>query len=302
MTIYLSNVRQKLLHLFLSTIFIFTIIYFIGTALARPAQDHPFFEQFSVKPLVIAHGGSAGHRPTNTLPAFEHAVELGADMLEMDIHGSLDGALVIIHDDTVDRTTNGSGFVKEMTWAELKELDAGYHFSTDGGESYPYRGQGVQLSTVEEVFEKFPTMPMTIELKQVEPSIADNLCMLIRKYDMGSVVLVASFRKEAMDEFRIQCPEVATSAVEEEVRRFFYLHLARLGNMYSPDTNALQIPESAAGFELVNDRFLRTATKKNLQIHVWTINESDDMERLIKMGVDGLITDYPDRALNLLGR
>lgn len=269
--------------------------------LAKPAPDAAYFAD-APRPLVLAHQGGEGLWPSNTLYAFQHAVDLGVDVLEMDMHATRDGALVLMHDATVDRLTDGAGAVKEMTLPEVKALDAGYGFTPDGGQTYPYRGQGITVPTVEEVFAAFPALRYNIEIKQVDPPIGAAFCQLIRGYGMVDKVLVASFSEAALDEFRSQCPEVATSASEAEVRNFFYRYLAFLSATYSPKSSAVQVPEEGGGFHILTPRFVRAAHARNLQVHAWTINEPADMQRLVDMGVDGIITDYPDRLLKLLGR
>lgn len=272
----------------------------VGLAIAnRPNPTHSFYDQFAGRQLVIAHQGGEGLRPSNTMAAFTHAVELGVDMLEMDVHSSLDGILVTIHDDTVDRTTNGRGAVNALTIEQLKNLDAGYSFTEDD-RTFPYRDQGITIATVTELFQAFPTMPMNIEIKQEEPSIAASLCLLIKQYNMEQNVLIASFHQQAIDEFREACPSVATSAVEGEVRQFFYFFLARLGIIHKPAYTAVQVPEYGGGFHILTRRFVRASHGRNLHVHAWTINDVETMRRLYDLGVDGIITDYPDRALELI--
>ena len=176
---------------------------------SRPIPEHPFFAQFEQTPLVIAHQGGDGIAPSETLYAYEQAAALGVDILEMDAHITSDGVLVLIHDETVDRTTNGSGLVEEMTLAELKELDAGYRWTSDEGASYPFRGQGLTIATLEEIFQTFPGYPVNIEIKKTEGSMAQPLCDLLREYDMQEKALIASFHDERMAEFREVChPEL----------------------------------------------------------------------------------------------
>ncbi|MEZ4831342.1 MAG: glycerophosphodiester phosphodiesterase family protein [Caldilineaceae bacterium] len=143
---------------------------------------------------------------------------MGVDMLEMDVHASADGVLVVRHDDTVDSTTNGQGEVRTKTLAELKALDAGYRWTDDDGATFPFRGQGITIPTLEEVFAALPDMPMTIEIKQADPSITQPLCDLIRRYNKTDQVIVGSFHNHALDDFRRICPEVATSGHEGDVR------------------------------------------------------------------------------------
>jgi glycerophosphoryl diester phosphodiesterase len=277
-------------------------IYAIMALLARPAASHPFFAQFEQRPLVMAHRGGRALWPENTLYAFERAVELGVDVLEMDVHTTADGVPVVMHDDTVDRTTNGSGPIYALTLNELKGLDAGYRWSADDGQTFPYRGQSISVPTVEEVFAAFPGVPMNIEIKQEEPSMVSSFCELIREHNLTNQVLVASFHEEAIDEFRVECPEVATSTGTMETVSLFIRSMLLLEDTYGPPGEAAQVPEYQSGLHVLTRRFVDAAHNRNLEVHAWTINDEDDMERMIALGVDGIITDYPDRLLDLLDR
>jgi glycerophosphoryl diester phosphodiesterase len=294
--------RSRLLKMLLGLVALLIVAYVVLALLARPAAKHPFLTQFEHAPLVMAHQGGNGLWPDNTQYAFERAVAMGVDVLEMDIHSTADGVLVVIHDSTVDRTTDGTGPVHDLTVAEIKALDAGYHWTPDDGQTYPYRGQGVTVPTLEELFIAFPTTPMNIEIKQAEPSIAASLCRLIRDYGRTDKVLIASFHQEAIGEFRRECPEVATSTGQNEVVALFVLSKVRLEGAYRPDAEAVQVPEYRSGLHVITPRFVDAAHSRNFQVHAWTINETEDMQRMIDLGVDGIITDYPDRLMDLLGR
>ena len=267
-----------------------------------PPPSHPFFAQFERYPLVMAHQGGDGLWPDNTLYAFERAVDLGVDVLEMDVHSTADDVLVVIHDSTVDRTTDGSGAVHDFTLVELKSLDAAYDWTPDDGQTYPYRGQGITVPALDELFVAFPGMPMNIEIKQAEPSIAAPLCQLIREHDMADKVLVVSFHEEATQEFRGDCPEVVTGAGQNEVIALFALSKLFAEGAYSPAAEAVQVPEYRSGLHVITPRFVDAAHHRGLQVHAWTINDEADMRRLIDLGVDAIITDYPDRLLAVLRR
>lgn len=273
-------------------------------ALARPAPEHPFFAQFERYPLVMGHADDSGSGfwPGNTMLYLEGIAGLGVDVLEMDLHMSRDGRIVLIHDATVDRTSDGSGRVSDLTLAELQALEVGVNWTQDDGATYPYRGQGLRIPTLEEVFQRFPDYPMIIEIKQETPSMAEPLCALIRQYGMAEKVIVPSFRDAAIQEFRAACPEVATAAASEETRRFVYLHFAFLSGIVSPPYHAFQVPETSGGIQVVTPRFVRAAHRANAEVHVWTVNDPADMQRLLDMGVDGIMTDRPDILLALLGR
>ena len=275
------------------------VIVLVALALLMPnAPDYPFFE--SDRPMVIAHQGGEGLRPSNTMLAFANAVALGVDVLEMDVHSTSDGALVLIHDDTVDRTTDGSGRVQEFTLAELQQLDAGEYWTPDDGATYPYRGQGARIPTLEEIVTAFPQMKFNIEIKQIEPSIAAPLCDLLRDHGLTERALIASFHPTAMDEFRAACPEVATSMVEDEIRPFFILNTIFLGALYRPPGTAFQVPEYSGSLHVLTPRFVRGAQRNNVAVHPWTIDDPAGMARFLDMGVDGIITDRPDIMIKVL--
>lgn len=270
---------------------------------AQPVPAHPFFTQ-QEGVMVIAHQGGEWLRPSNTLNAFDHAVALGVDVLEMDIHQSKDGVIVLMHDATVDRTTDGTGAIKEMAFADIRELDAGYYWTDDDGTTYPYRGQGIQVPTLEEIFQNYPNMRMNIEIKQETPSMVRPFCTLIHDYNMQDKLLVATFHQSTVEQFRKECPDVITSMVEPEIQLFFGLNVAYLGALFQAPGTTFQVPLTSSlpvigEVDVVTERFVRVAHSHNIQVHTWTINETAEMERLIALGVDGIITDRPDLLLEV---
>lgn len=274
------------------------VVYF----LAKPAPEHPYFTAERPAVMVIAHQGGNHLWPDNTLFAFENAIDLGVDVLEMDLHITSDDVLVIIHDETVDRTTDGSGEVEQMTLAEIKALDAAYRWTRDEGTTYPHREQGISIPTLEEVFQAFPGQRMTIEIKKTERSMAAPFCAMIRKYNMQERVLVASFHDERMAEFRAECPEVATSSARQETTIFVLLTKAWLGGLFSPEFHSLQVPKESSGITVMTPGFVQAAHARNLKVEPWTINDPEQMKLYIEWGVDGMITDRPDLLLEILGR
>jgi len=270
----------------------------------QPAAAHPFFTtlQPPTSPLVIAHRGGAGLWPENTLYAFTQSAALGVDMLELDVHATADGVLVVMHDPTLNRTTDGAGAVSQLTLAELQQLDAGYRWSPDGGKSYPHRGRGLTVPTLDEVLKAFPQLRFNIEPKQEQPSLVQPLCQTLRERGVTNRVIVGAFRSSVLEDFRRVCPEVATSASTSEASQFLALQRAGLADTFSPPMQALQVPETAGGWQVLTPDFIASAHRRNLQVHAWTINDVETMKRLIAIGVDGIMTDYPDRLLEVLGR
>ena len=278
------------------------LVFGVAAFTARPVTPHPWFaaRPGEHRPLVFAHQGGEDIRPSNTMLAFRHAVELGADVLDTDMHMTKDGALVLMHDETVDRTTNSQGAIRDLTLAQIKQFDAGYWFTTDNGQTYPYRGQGVSVPTLEEMFQAFPDKRYGVEIKQTPPEIAVPFCALIRRYGMQGKILISSFRQANMDAFRRECPEIATSATEDEVRLFYGLSLLGLTTAYSPVYHSLQVPERSGSIQVLTPRFVAAAHSRGVAIQPWTINEEADLRRVLALGVEGINTDYPDRLLALL--
>ncbi len=274
--------------------------WFLLAERAVPLADHPFVA--TPAPLVIAHRGGRGHWPENTLYAFRRATELGVDVLEMDVRGTADGRLVVFHDAEVDRLTDGHGRLRELDLASLRALDAGYSWSGDAGASYPFRGKGIGIPSLQEVFEALPNMRMNLEIKEFVPSLTSSLCALIREKGMIERVLVASFEHVAMEGFRARCPRVATASTAREVRSFTLLQLISLPALFRPRAEAFQVPARLGRVDLVTPAFLREARRLNVRVHVWTANRVDEIERLLSLGVDGIMTDYPKRLMTLLGR
>ena len=206
------------------------VMLFVRLTSSTSLAPAPYFD--GQLPYVIAHQGGDALRPGNTLLAFRHAQALGVDVLEMDVHATRDGVVVVMHDATVDRTTNGSGLVREMTYAELAKLDAAYRWPYEGDE-YPWRGRGVVAPTLDQVLTEFPEARFNVEIKQHEPSIAGEVCVLLRRHGAHRRTLVASFEKRTIVEFRKRCPEVATSAASGEARTFALLRAAAVDGAVS---------------------------------------------------------------------
>jgi glycerophosphoryl diester phosphodiesterase len=294
--------RSKFWRALLLLIAVLLIVIGLLAILAKPVEQHAFFTAGPPRPWVIAHQGGDGLWPGDTLFAFENAAELGVDVLEMDMHSTADGVLVMMHDATVDRTTDGSGRINDMTLAELKELDAGYNWTPDDGQTHPFRGQGITVPTLFEVVSAFPDERFNIEIKQAEPSITEPFCLKIREYNLVDRVLVASFSQETLDEFRQVCPEVATSTGETDGIKLLVLSKLLLEGIHSPSSHAVQAPEERFGMRVLTSRTVNASHNRGMEVHAWTINETEDMQRLLDMGLDGLITDRPDRMMALLGR
>ena len=288
---------------FLRVLFALIVVSLALLSLFTPdAPSKPYYENIR-RPLVIAHQGGDGIWPGDTLYAFEKAVEIGADVLEMDAHITRDGAIVLMHDEEVDRTTDGTGLIENLTLDELKQLDAAYQWSNDGSKTFPYRGQDIQVPTLEELFQRFPQMRYVIEIKLTQNPIDQPLCDLIRRYDMHEKVMVASFHDEAMQNFREICPEIATSASRTEVRNFVLLGKVFLSGFIAPKYQSIQPPydpKESLNIPIMTERFIREAHAKNIRVEPWTVDDPALMKQYIEWGVDGIMTDRPDLMIEVL--
>ena len=258
----------------------------------KPALDHD-------RPLLFAHRGGGALAPENTLPAFLNGVRLGADALELDVRLTADDQVIVFHDETLERTTNGSGKVQEHTLSELTQLDAGYHFSSEDGTTYPYRNQGVTIPTLEEVYVEFPAQLINIDIKDPLPEAAERLAVVIEEAGATDRTIVGSFHSDILTHFRSLAPTIATAASEDETRAFFLFNLIGMGRLHRPLGDVYQIPTSAGPAQLATPRFIRNAHRLNQAVHYWTIDDPDEMRRLLEIGADGIITDRPDLALEI---
>jgi glycerophosphoryl diester phosphodiesterase len=242
-----------------------------------------------MRPVVYAHRGGAGLAPENTLVAFEVGLATGADGIELDVRLSRDGVAVVMHDPTLDRTTDASGAVDARTAGELAGLDAGCRFERGG--AFPFRGQGIGVPSLREVLQRYRETPLIVELKSSDPRLAGAVVDDIRTAGAMGRVTVGSFQKGALDAVRALEPSIRTGADTDDVRSGLD------GLRGRPVFDAFQVPEVFAGLRVVTPEFIARAHDAGVTVVVWTVNHEDDMRRLLDWGVDGLITDWPDIAV-----
>ncbi|MGH7899980.1 MAG: glycerophosphodiester phosphodiesterase [Candidatus Binatia bacterium] len=243
------------------------------------------------RPRVFGHRGAAGIAPENTLVSFERAVADGAEFLELDVHASRDDVVVVIHDPTLERTTDGHGPVRALSYAELRRHDAGYRFESGG--SHPFRGRGVRVPSLEEVLDAFPTIPLNIEIKQGDPPIEPLVARLLAEKGASDRVLLAAEDDSIIKRIRLAAPDVVTSFSYEEAREFFQRCFAGDLGGYTPPGRALQVPPRFGDVELASRATIDAAHARGLEMHLWTINDELEMERLLELGADGLMSDFP---------
>lgn len=284
-------------------VFVLTLLYFAMYLIVVPERaNQPALSSSS--PLVIAQRGGGDIAPENTLVAFDRAIKLGADMIHFNVRMSKDGHLVVIHDDTVDRTTNGKGKVEELTLHELNQLDAAHTFRDIRG-NFIYRNQGVKIPTVEDVFKQFPEARMIIELKDIKQTeageIEEKLFSLIKRYRMEKQVVVYSTEDKMMSSFReVADGKVAVGAGKQEVTSFSVLHKLFLNRLYRPKSDAIIVPTSSGGINHTDRRLIEGAHRLNMKVIYWDIKDEQTMVRLLNRGADGIITSRPDLLIRVL--
>jgi len=242
--------------------------------------------------MVFAHRGGAALRPENTMLAFDHGLACGADGLEFDVRLSRDGVVVVHHDATLDRTTNGSGPLAARTADELARLDAGHHF--DG-----YRGAAGGIPRLDDVLRRHRDARCIIELKVNDPALAHRTIDAVRAAGAVDRVALGSFGTRVLRAARAYEPRIPTGASREETRLALYRSWVRWP-VRRPKYQEFQVPEVSGSTRVVSPRFVRYARESGLAVNVWTVDDAIDMRRLMSWGVDGLISDRPDIAVEVV--
>ncbi|MGD0055731.1 MAG: glycerophosphodiester phosphodiesterase [Acidimicrobiales bacterium] len=264
--------------------------------------------------MAYAHQGGSYEGPSSTLHAIRLALDCGASAIELDVHATKDRQIVVCHDETVERTTNHRGAIASFTLDELRAMDNAYWWiegatvthGRDDGE-YLLRSRApldrsLAIATLEEVATSFPGVIFNLDIKQTAPDVESYEMLLaqeLRRLEMTSSVMVASFHDDAITAFRVCCPEVATSAATNEVTAF-YFSMFDDGPLVVPPVAAFQVPSRVGDIEVVTERFVEAAHGAGVAVHVWTINEPDEMGHLVDLGVDAIISDRPSVLVGLL--
>ena len=260
---------------------------------------HPYFDL--VTPIVIGHRGCAAEVPENTLASFRAGLEAGAGILESDVHLTRDGIPVLIHDDDVGRVSDGSGRVAAHTLAELKRLDAGYRFRREGVHGHLHRGRGLRIPTLQEAFEAFPDARFNLELKEV-PGIVERSVELVAASAREARTLLTAADDALMTKLhrRLDADGVSAARGASAGDVVAFVRAALEGAPPPPRAMALQVPAEFGGRPLVTPEFVEHAHAHEIQVHVWTIDEREEMRRLLDLGVDGLVTNHPARLARLI--
>jgi glycerophosphoryl diester phosphodiesterase len=281
---------------------------------ATAGPDNPWLSR---RVLAYAHQGGAKEAPSSTLHALRQAVAAGADALELDVHRSADGHLMVCHDATVDRTTDAVGAIAGLTLAELVALDNAYWWVPGSvvdheaeGDAYVFRGRApgdpaFGIATLADVLREFPTTPLNLDIKQTAPEVVPyeaELAALLQEHGRGDDVIVASFNDSALDVFGALDCGVPTSCGPRAVAELA-VALAN-GDPVPAEVLkhvAVQVPPSFGGHDVVTIESVEALHDAGVAVHVWTIDETDEMERLVGLGVDGIMTDRPEALVAVLG-
>ena len=248
--------------------------------------------------VAFAHRGGSRERPENTLASFGAAVELGYRYLETDTQITRDGVLLAFHDETLDRVTDLHGPVSALTLEEVRRGDAGYHFTQDQGRTHPYRGRGITVPTLEEVLLAFPSTRFNIDAKSAEVLVP--LASLIDRLGVAGRICIGSFSDRRLGRFRrLAGGRVATSMGRRAIIAARLTSVVA-GRMRAFGADCVQVPTSQWGVRVLDPAFVRAAHRQGLQVHVWTIDDRPAMERILDLGVDGIMTDRPTLLRDVL--
>jgi glycerophosphoryl diester phosphodiesterase len=250
------------------------------------------------RPRAIGHRGSAGTHPENTMLSFRAAQDARVPYVELDIHATRDGVVVVSHDAHLDRICGVDRAIREMTWDEVSALDAGAKFTTDE-RTFPFRASGVRIPRLSEVLAACPSTRVLIEVKQSEPSVVPAMLAIIEEAKARRRVMVVSELQPPLDEMRRVAGAVPTNLSYGEVADLLQAMAAKREDYVAPG-DALQIPPTYEGWKLVTPESVDFAHRHGLEVHVWTVNDEREMRELLDMGVDGIISDYPARLMNVI--
>lgn len=259
-------------------------------------RTHPFFDGLAPT-LHIAHRGGAALAPENTLAAFAPAVaRFRTDMIELDVHPTADGEIVVFHDDTLERCTNGAGPVQGHTWAELQRLDAGFRFTLDAGASHPFRGSDVGIPRLSEVLTRFPDLRINLELKAGPRSAAamSTLVAQLRAHDALDRVCLGSEDDTLGAALHAAAPEACHFFPAQALTALVMSLKTGAAPVVDPRYRVLDMPFVWQGMRLIDPELLAACAERGLWVNAWTVDSPDEMRYLLHIGVGGIMTDRPD--------
>jgi glycerophosphoryl diester phosphodiesterase len=273
---------------------------------------HPYFAGFGSRrgerPMILGHRGAAGCAPENTLFSFECCIDHGGDAIESDVQVTGDGTPVLLHDADLRRVSGVSAVAESLPLSALEEIDAGHHFTIDDrGRTEPedegaFRDQGHRIPTVEAAFEAFPDARFNLEIKTGRADTVAKMVELVARYERADRTLLTAgddgIMRVLREELAKRGVDAATSASLADI--VAVIRSAQAGTAPPLEIDALQIPTDFGNEPLVTPALLEHAHRHGVHVHVWTINEAQEMERLLDLGVDGIVTDFPGRMRDVL--
>ncbi len=268
----------------------------------RPRPAKPYLAL--ARPWLVAHRGGAGLAPENTLPAFELAEKLGADAFELDVHLTADGEVVVFHDDDTERLTGAPGSIEARTLADVRALDVGHAFTPDGGRTHPWRGAGVAPPTLRELLVRFPGVRMNVEAKSADPALAHALVHVVREAGALGRICIGSQHDEQGERIRALAPEACHFLPEGPATCHVMASRVEGATGCPEGWDVADLPYRLDGGDevVVDRRTVEYLHRRGLAVFVWTVDEEEDMRELLAAGVDGIMTDRPDRLAAVLGR
>ena len=254
------------------------------------------------RPWLIAHRGGAELAPENTFVALDQGVQHGAVCLEIDVRRTRDGAVVVFHDDDTTRVTGMPGTIEERSLVEVQRLDAGYRFSRDGGRTFPYRARSIAIPTLRDVLARYPSMRFNIEAKTKDEALAEAFVSVVHAARAEHRVCIGSAIDAQGERLRALLPEACHFLPRNAAAR--HLLTARVGGLFDglcPDGwDVADVPTHAGSLALLGEGVVARLHARGLAVFVWTIDEEDEMRAVLAMGVDGVMTDRPDRLARVL--
>jgi glycerophosphoryl diester phosphodiesterase len=262
----------------------------------RPYLDRP-------GPWLVAHRGGSALAPENTFPAYDRAAALGADALEIDVRLTLDGKVVVFHDEGTERLTGESGTIEARKLAEVAALDAAHAFSPDGGASFPLRGAGVTVPTLAAVLARYPSMRLNIDAKTEDSALAEALVRDVRAAGAADRVCLGSFSDAQAERLGSLLPEACRYLPQGAATCHVLAAKSGSPGRACPAAYDLaDLPHHLSGMVVVDAKVVAYFHERGIPVHVWTVDDEPEMRELLAIGVDGIVTDRPDVLRRVLGR
>lgn len=254
-------------------------------------------------PWLVAHRGGSALAPENTFPAFDRALALHADALEIDVRRTADGVVVVFHDEDTARLTGAPGTIEARTLAEVQRLDAAHAFSPEGGATFPLRGRGVTIPTFADTLARYPRMRLNIDAKSEDPALAEALAREVRAAGAVERVCVGSFFDEQAERLGTLLPETCRFLPQGAATCHVLAAISGdAGGSCPQGYDLADLPHRSGEVLVVQPAVVAYFHARGMPVHVWTVDDEPEMRELLALGVDGIVTDRPDVLARVLGR